>query len=223
MALAFGSTNGKAISNKVDSYVMVDGDNKVRLVGGVLPRYLYWLKGTNDKSIPVECLSFNREKEKFDNKEVDHVPKFYPEVDSKGKRLVNCQWSYSVNCIDPKDGVVKVLNLKKKLFEQIRDLAEQLGDPTDPDEGWDICFKRAKTGPLAFNVEYTLQQIKCSAAKRPLTAEEREKVAVAKDIDTLYPRPTADDVLATLEKIAAGASDEEEGQSAAEKEAAKDL
>jgi hypothetical protein len=224
MALAFGSTQGKAISNKVDSYTMVDGDNKVRIFGGILPRYVYWLKGTNDKPIPVECLSFNRAKEKFDNLEVDHVRTFYPEVDSKGKHLVNCQWSYSVNCIDPKDGKAKVLNLKKKLFEQILSLAEDLGDPTNPETGWDICFKRAKTGALAFNVEYTLQQIKCSASKRPLTDEEKEEVAKAKDIDSLYPRPAADEILALLIRIKNGGSDDdEEAASASEKEAVADL
>lgn len=221
MALAFGNTKGKAVSNKVDSYTMVDGDNKVRIFGGVLPRYMYWLKGSNNKDIPVECLGFNREKEKFDNLEVDHVRAFYPGTDSKGKYLVNCQWSYSVNCIDPKDGKAKVLNLKKKLFEQILTAAEDLGDPTDPETGWDICFKRVKTGPLPFNVEYTLQVLKCK--KRALTPEELEVISTAKDIDTLYPRPTADEVLALLEKLAAGGSEEEETPTAAEAEAVRDL
>ena len=140
MALAFGSTNGKAVRNAVDSFVYKDGENTVRLIGGVLPRYVYWVKGTNNKDIPVECLSFDREQEKFTNKEVDHVQKFFPEV--------KCSWAYSINCIDPTDGKVKVLNLKKKLFEQILSAAEDLGDPTDLEKGWDIVFKRAKTGPL---------------------------------------------------------------------------
>jgi len=226
MALAFGATKGKAASNKVDAYVMTDGDNKVRIIGGVLPRYLYWVKGSNNKDIPIECLAFNRDKEKFDNIETDHVPRFYPATDGKGKRLLNCQWSYSVNCIDPKDGKVKVLHLKKKLFEEILSLAEDLGDPTDLETGWDICFKRTKTGPLAFNVTYTLQQIKCSAAKRPLTEAEREEVAKAKNIDDLYPRMTSDEILALLEKIAAGGGDEDEAPTAqgqAEQEAVRDL
>ena len=127
MALAFGQTAGKAIKNSFDSYEYKDGENTVRLVGGILPRYVYWLKGTNNKDIPVECLAFNREKEKFDNKEVDYVPSYFPEK--------KCSWAYSINCLDPKDGKVKVLNLKKKLFEQILTAAEDLGDPTDPDTG----------------------------------------------------------------------------------------
>ena len=79
MALSFKNTKGKAQSNKVESYEYKDGENTVRLVGGVLPRYIYWLKGTNNKDIPVECLAFSREKEKFDNVEKDHVNEYFPD------------------------------------------------------------------------------------------------------------------------------------------------
>jgi len=151
MALQFNQTKGTAIKNKIDSFEYKDGENTVRLIGGVLPRYVYWLKGTNGKDIPVECLAFDRQAEKFMNTEVDHVPTYFPEK--------KCSWAYSINCLDPKDGKVKVLNLKKKLFEQIINAAEDLGDPTDLDTGWDVVFKRAKTGPLPFNVEYTLQAL----------------------------------------------------------------
>jgi hypothetical protein len=206
MALEFKNAKGKAIKNAVDAYAYQDGDNKVRIFGGVLPRYVYWLKGTNNKDIPVECLAFNRDKEKFDNAQVDHVPQYFPDK--------KCQWSYSINCIDPKDGKVKVLNLKKKLFESIMTAAEDLGDPTDPDTGWDICFKRSKTGPLPFNVDYTLQVLKCKA--RPLTEEERAAVTAAVDIDTKYPRPTPEDVKNLLEKITSGTAEPEEGTPEAE-------
>lgn len=213
MALDFKNTKGKAIKSAVESYTYTDGENTVRIFGGVLPRYVYWLKGTNDKDIPVECLAFNREKEKFDNLEVDHVQEYFPDA--------KCQWSYSVNCIDPRDGKAKVLNLKKKLFEQIITAAEDLGgDPTDPDTGWDIVFKRTKTGPLAFNVEYTLMVLRCK--KRALTEAEREVIAKEPDIDTKYPRPTADEVKALLEKITKGNSEESADDPAA-KEAVRDL
>lgn len=199
MAISFANTKGKAQSNKVESYTYKDGENSVRIIGGVLPRYVYWVKGTNDKDIPIECLSFNREKEKFDNAEVDHVQKYFPEL--------KCSWSYVVNCIDPSDGKVKALNLKKKLFEQILTAAADLGDPTDYDTGFDINFKRVKTGPLAFNVEYQLQVLRCKVRK--LSDAERAAADAAKSIDDKYPRPTSDEVKALLEKItSSGDADE---------------
>jgi hypothetical protein len=212
MAISFKNTKGKAQSNKVDAFEYKDGENTVRLIGGVLPRYVYWLKGSNNKDIPVECLAFSRDKEKFDNLEKDHVQDFFPDA--------KCSWSYSINCIDPKDGKVKALNLKKKLFEQIVSTAEDLGDPTDYDTGWDVVFKRVKTGPLAFNVEYQLQVLRCKVRK--LTPAERELADAEKPIDEKYVRPTEAEVLALLEKITSGA-DDEGNQSEAEKEAVKDL
>ena len=212
MALSFKNTKGKAQKSSVEAYTYKDGDNKVRIIGGVLPRYVYWVKGTNNKDIPIECLSFSREKEKFDNMERDHVPDFYPEL--------KCSWSYVVNCIDPADGKVKALHLKKKLFEQILNAADDLGDPTDYDTGWDLVFKRTKTGPLAFNVSYDLSVLKCKP--RPLTAEERAVADAAQSIDEKFPRATPEEQLALLEKLAAG-SEEDETQSEAEQEAVKDL
>ena len=201
MAIKFGETKGKAVKKSVEAYEYKDGENIVRLVGGVLPRYVYWLKGTNNKDIPVECLAFDREKEKFTNAERDLVPEFYPDK--------KCSWAYSINCIDPKDGKVKALNLKKKLFEQIITAAEDLGDPTDYDTGWDVVFKRQKTGPLPFNVEYTLAVLKCK--RRPLSDEERALADSAEDIDSKFPRPTVDEVRAALEKIASASEEDEAG------------
>jgi hypothetical protein len=212
MALSFKNTKGKAQSNKVESYEYKDGENTVRLIGGVLPRYIYWLKGTNNKDIPVECLAFSREKEKFDNVEKDHVNEYF--ADAK------CSWSYSVNCIDPKQNKVVALNLKKKLFEQIVSAAEDLGDPTDYDTGWDVVFKRQKTGPLPFNVEYTLQVLRCKP--RALTDEERAMAETAKPIDEKFVRPTEAEVKALLEKITNNVEEEESTDGAAA-EAVKEL
>jgi hypothetical protein len=211
MALSFKQTKGKAATNKVETYEYKDGENTVRLVGGVLPRYIYWIKGTNNKDIPVECLAFSREKEKFDNLEKDHMPDYFPDL--------KCSWSYSINCIDPKDGKVKALNLKKKLFEQILTAAEDLGDPTDYDTGWDVVFKRQKTGPLAFNVEYTLQVLRCKP--RALTPAERAAADSAQNIDDKFPRPTADEVKALLEKVTS--QQDEDGGDESEQEAIKEL
>jgi len=210
MALKFGDTKGKAVKKSVEAYEYKDGENVVRLIGGVLPRYVYWLKGTNNKDIPIECLAFDRDKEKFTNTEVDHVPAYF--ADKK------CSWAYSINCIDPKDGKVKALNLKKKLFEQILTTAEDLGDPTDYETGWDVVFKRTKTGPLPFNVEYNLSVLKCK--KRALTPDERALADSAEDIDSKFPRPTPEEVKAALEKLVAGNQEDDES---VDSESVKDL
>jgi hypothetical protein len=158
-------------------------------------------------------LAFDREAEKFNNLEKDHVPTFYPDL--------KCSWSYTVNCIDPKDGKVKALNLKKKLFEQILSTAEDLGlDPTDYDEGFDIVFNRVKTGPLAFNISYDLKPLKCK--KRALSEDERAAADAAKSIDEKYPRPTEAEILALLEKITTNTEDGDAGDEAAQ-EAVKEL
>jgi len=213
MALAFSQTKGKAIKKSFDAYEYKDGENTVRIVGGILPRYVYWLKGTNAKDIPVECLAFDREAEKFNNKEYDHVPDYFSDK--------KCSWSYSTNCIDLKDGKVKILNLKKKLFEQICQAAEDLGDPTDTDSGWDVVFKRVKTGPLPFNVEYTLSVLRCK--KRALTEAEIEATTASESIDVKYPRQTPEEVKATLERILKGPAGEEAADSTTDNEAVSDL
>lgn len=189
MAISFNKVKGEAQKSSVNTYAYKNGDNRIRLVGDVLARYVYWIKGENDKNIPMECLSFDRELEKFNNLEKDWVREYYPDL--------KCGWSYAMQCIV--DGEVKVVNLKKKLWEQIHTAAEDLGDPTDPETGWDVCFKRVSTGPLAYNVEYQLQALKCKP--RPLTEEERGLMETLKSMDDVLVRPTADAQKELLERI----------------------
>jgi hypothetical protein len=72
---------------------------------------------------------------------------------------------------------------------------------------------------LPFNVEYTLSVLRCK--KRELSAAEKALAEAAEDIDTKYPRPTAEQVKIALEKIVSGATEDE--PTAAEKEAINDL
>lgn len=190
MALNFSDSKGKAVKG-VDSYSFKDGENSIRLFGGVLPRYLYWIKGTNNKDVPVECLSFDREKEKFTNIEKDWVKEYYPEL--------KCSWAYAMMGYDINEKKPVVINLKKKLFEQIKTAAEDLGDPTDPDTGWDVVFKKVKTGPLAFNVEYTLQVLRCKP--RALSEEEKALIEKSKSIDEALPRLTPDEQKEFIENM----------------------
>ena len=189
MAISFNQQKGSAQKTSIKSYQYTDGDNKMRLCADILARYEYWIKGENDKNIPLECLSFDRNTESFNNKETDWVRNYYPDL--------KCGWSYATQCID--NGEVKVVNLKKKLWEQIITAAEDLGDPTDPDTGWDVCFKKVKTGPLPYNVEYQLQALKCKP--RELDDEEKALYADLKSMDDVMPRPTPDAQKELLDRI----------------------
>ena len=181
MAIKFGNIEGKAKKSSVDAYTYIEGDNKIRMVGDVLPRYVYWLSTADGKRVPMECLGFDRDKEQFTNIEKDWVRHYFPDL--------KCSWAYAVQCVD-KDNKVKVLNLKKKLFESVMVAAEDLGDPTDIETGWALCFKKQKTGPLPFNVEYTLQVLKCKP--EPLSADQLEAIKELPNIDDVISRPTSE-------------------------------
>ena len=189
MALSFNKQTGGAQKSSISSFQYKDGDNKMRIVGDILARYVYWITGENGKNIPMECLSFDRNSERFNNVEKDWVREYYPDL--------KCGWSYATQCID--NGEIKVVNLKKKLWEQIITAAEDLGDPTDPETGWDICFKRVKTGPLPYNVEYQLQALKCKP--RPLDEDELTAIADLKSMDDVMSRPTPDAQKELLDRV----------------------
>ena len=201
MGLTFNKLKGEAQKGKIESYTYVAVSNVVRLVGDVCARYVYWLKGENDKNVPFECLSFDRQKEAFLNQEKDWVREYYPDQ--------KCTWSYAIQCIH--GGKVKVLNLKKKLLEQILLAAEDLGDPCDQETGWDVYFKRIKTGPMAYNVEYQLQPLKCKP--RALTEKEAELVAELRSMDEVLARPTPDAQKELLDRIRAGSSNSDADES----------
>lgn len=196
--LSFGSVKGSAKKEKIDSYKIVDGDNSVRLFGNILPRYVYWIKGTNGKNLPFECLEFNRTTEEFDKAEKDWVKEYFPDL--------KCGWSYSMMCLDSQNRPL-VFNFKKKLFDQIMANIADLGDPTDAEDGWKLCFQKKKTGPLPINVEYTLQTVKCLKSKGPLTDAEREAIEASKPIEELLPRATPAAQKELLEKLVKGEED----------------
>ena len=54
MALKFNQASGAAKKSSIDQYTYKEGDNIFRLVGDILPRYVYWIKGENGKNIPME-------------------------------------------------------------------------------------------------------------------------------------------------------------------------
>lgn len=136
MAISFKDTKGAAQKGG-EYFKFKDGENRFRLVGDVIPRYVYWKKN-GDQNLSVECLGFDREQEKFTNVEKDWFRHYFNEKDSEGKFRENCAWSYVGQVIDLEDGKVKLIGHKKKLFQAIIDAAETLGDPTDPETGLTI-------------------------------------------------------------------------------------
>lgn len=193
MAMNFNDVNGEAKKTKVDYFKFKDGKNSFRMIGEILPRYVYWKKTPDgSKNMSIECLGFDRELEKFTNITKDWFQHYFPEE--------KCSWSYLVQVIDPSDGKIKVLGLKKKLFGHIISMAkDHLGDPTDPENGWMVVVNRTKTGPLTFNVEYTLDQLSCK--KHELDSEMLEKVAELKTMEELFPIQSPEEQKAFIEKI----------------------
>jgi hypothetical protein len=210
MALTFNQSAGSAKKSEINSFKFVNGDNTLRVVGNIIPRYVYWIEGENKKNIPLECLSFDRDKEAFINREKDWIKVFFPDL--------KCGWSYVTQCVVPdKDAEcgykVQIVNLKKKLWEQVITAAATLGDPTDIKTGWDIEIDRKKTGALAFNVEYQLKALECKI--RPLCDGELEAIKDLKSMDEVMPRPTPDAQKELLDRLT-GASKENQDDEAIE-------
>lgn len=205
MALTFNQSRGSAIKSEINSYAYVEGPNKLRIVGDILARYVYWMKGENNKNIPMEALCFDRNKEAFVNEEKDWIKVYHPDM--------KCNWNY-VTQIVVSDGdggyTLKVLNLKKKYWEQVVAAAKKLGDPTDPKKGWDLVVIMKKTGALAYNVEYQLDALACE--NRPLNAGELKAIKDIKSMDEVMARPTPDAQKELLDRIAGRSKENEDSE-----------
>jgi len=182
---AKGNTSTGNQRREVERLIMQIGDTKVRLIGEVLPRYVYWVTTNEGKKMPVECLRYSRTTETFD----DSVPDPLKEVDDAvfGDKP---QFAYICNVIDRSDGKIKLFDLRATIYRQIVDYATnpEYGNPADNETGYDITVKKEKTGPLPQNVKYTTIPARASKA---LTEE--EKGLELFDLERIYKRQTYDD------------------------------
>lgn len=204
MAMKFTKAAGSAKKSTIERYKWKPGVNKIRLVGGVLPRYEYWLTNANGKVAPFECLVFNRETESFDNSGVDPVKE-------AGFKDTRCQWSYIMQGFDMNDDPTKLLvvPLKKTMFAALQRQAADFGtegneggDPTHPELGYELVINRVKTGPNTYNVEYNIEVAKMiKTGISPLTDEQKEVVDNSKDIEELFPRETVEEQRERLDKF----------------------
>jgi hypothetical protein len=174
-------TNTKA-DKKVIERLTLAGDTKVRFVGEVLPRYVYWVITKEGKKMPVECLQFNRQTEAFDSNARDPMKELPAEIYSEKP-----QFAYVCNVLDRTDGKIKLFDVKATVYKQIVDYARnpEYGNPADLEKGYDITIKKEKTGPLPQNVKYTCVPARTSKA---LSAEERALELY--EVSKMYKRPT---------------------------------
>ena len=174
MTIKFTELQGKASKSGPDRFKPTDGVNKIRIIGNVVPGYKYWLRTRDNTPIPADCLSFNRDTERFDNKRRDPVREHFPDM--------KCSWAYQSLVIDRlDDSKVKLFDHKKKLFESILDTAKKkFGDPTNPLTGWDIIFTKKKTGAQVYNVEYSLEIFELENSA--LTEEDLAAIEAAKEL-----------------------------------------
>lgn len=193
MALAFGQmkedTGGSR--EKLNEHKPQFGDNRIRIFGGIIPRYIYWVTNAEGRTMPVECLSWDRDQQRWANSEKDWVKHYYPDLKSK--------YGYVMLCVE--NGEIKIFNPKKTLMDRVIKLAADLGDPTDLDNGWDICYEKEKTGPQPMNVKYNIQELKCSKAQGPVSDEVRALIEGAPDVEEIFARPTPESQKELLERM----------------------
>lgn len=222
--IAFGNLTGAAKKSNVKYMKLAEGNNTFRILpNSILPGYTYWVKGANGKDLPFNCLQYVSKDEAFDNS-IPCPIKDRGLKDDKGEDL-RCQWSYKCQVINRATGEVEVLQLKKGMLSDIISVAQQLGfDPTDLETGTDFTVNKKKTGPLAFNVEYSLQQLLCK--QTPISEADAKLIEGIKPISELFPTETYEAQAARLAKHLTGATDatdEAEDQSDAAKEAVNEL
>ena len=193
--VAWGAAKGKEVAgNKlpdIERFTFNIGDNKIRLVGPILCRFVYWVLTTEGRRMPYECLSFDRATETFTDEKDP-----FKELDS-AVFSDKPSFAYVCNVIDRNDGKMKLFDLKATVYSQIVDYAQdpEYGDPSHEETGYDLNVKKEKTGSQPQNVRYTVMPARGSS---PLT--EAEKGLKQFDLDNILKRDTYDEQKAKLIK-----------------------
>lgn len=173
-------SQGSSERKEIQRISLQNGDNKIRLIGEVLPRYVYWLTTKDGKRMPVECLKFDRNTEQFSGTE-DPFDEISSDIYADKP-----QFAYVCNVIDRSDNQVKLFDLKATIYRQIVDFAKdaEYGNPADESTGYDITIVKEKTGPLPQNVKYTVRPARASTS-----LSDDEKSADLFELDRIYKRP----------------------------------
>lgn len=192
MAKSWGETTGGS-NDKVEFLKFNNGVTRVRIVSGVLPRYVYWLTNKDGNAAPFECLRFNRDKESFVRGAKDPIHEmgfFEKELDKEGNRVpLKPKKNYIAFVIDRSDNKLKVMEVKATILKGIQSIMKQLklASPFDID----ISIEKKGKG---FDTEYDVQQIAAMqfqmALSNPNSAEAKQH---AEDILNLIGEPLTDE------------------------------
>jgi len=199
-----GNTGGGGQRREIERLTLPIGDTKIRLIGEVLPRYVYWVVTSEGKKMPVECLQFDRQTEGFNNNAKDPVKEIDEDVYSDKP-----QFAYVCNVIDRSDNKIKIFDLRSTIYKQIVDYATNpdYGNPADDDAGYDITIKKEKTGPLPQNVKYSVIPARSNSA-----LSDAEKSGDLFELDKIYKRQSYEEqkewLLQNTAYFAGEASDE---------------
>lgn len=163
--------SGGGQRREIERLKFPEGPTRVRLLGDVTPRYVYWVTTKEGKKNPVECLSYDRETQSFNDSKDDPIKEISEEA--LGGQELKPQFAFVCNAIDRGDGKIKIFDLKSTIFRQIVDIAKNpdYGNPADDKDGFDITITKEKTGPLPQNVKYTVMP---GRNNTPLTEEEKK-------------------------------------------------
>jgi hypothetical protein len=191
---------GGGASRDIERLRFESQDTRIRFVGDVLPRYVYWVVTNEGKRHPLECLSFDRETEQFSSKARDPMQEIPESVYSDKP-----QFAYVCNVIDRRDGRIKLLDIKTSIYKQLVDYScnPDYGSPADPENGYDIIIKKEKTGPSPQNVKYTAMP---SRNTIPLTDTERQLELY--ELESIFKRTTYEEQKEWLLKNTAYFSEE---------------
>lgn len=130
---SWGSTEGKAKSNKFDYMSMSkNGSYNVRIISGVLARYVYWLENKAlNTTATFDVFNFDREREVFDSSLPDPIREMkITQFNkwSKKEEQVKSSKNYLCWVIDRDDNdTLKLMTVKNSLFDSIKSLMRQLG------------------------------------------------------------------------------------------------
>ena len=259
-AMNWGDTKGEAQSNKVTFMKQEDGTNHIRIVGGIVRKYDYWVTKTNEDgsqlSVPFENLRFNRDTESFVQGAEDPISELglqnytgfgnsrKPEFDKEGEPVpLKSKKAYVCPVINRKTNQIEYMELKKGIFDGVKDVMAQVNSPKiqrrmcDPEYSVpnpmfiDIIYTKSGKGlDTTYKVELMdvveqLQDEDEFAAMMKRHKEDEALIADMKPNDEVLPRKTPAEQREAVNKFLYGDDEDKpaEEQSDAEQEAMNEL